>query len=420
MYRNVLTVLSAQLQQHVNRALKRFVSCTAAQLPRPLAPGHEEASVVRQEPYVEEVRLVRIFLEFKLYKLELGPDTLVALTAQEAALYMKQLLAIRRLEAASAQLYKERLVRGFCHLSTGQEACAVGLCSALRKEDNLVAGYRIHGLAYLMGATAKGVLSELTGKASGCAQGKGGSMHMYAPNFYGGNGIVGAQVSLGAGIALANKYRGTGGVCFALYGDGAANQGQIFECFNMAKLWKLPIVFVCENNNYGMGTSAWRSSSNTDYYTRGDFLPGIWVDGQDVLAVRSATRFAVQYAQQRGPLVMELCTYRYAGHSMSDPGTSYRTREEVNQVRQRQDPINRFRKVCLDMSLLTEKQLRIIDQSVREEMEQAIQTARHDEELPLSHLANDVYSGNCAELKLRGVHGHNLEHAHSKATSIHN
>lgn len=406
------------MRQQVSRMLQRCIGCTAAKLPRPLAPGQPETSIAEQKPVVQEVRLVRIAMDFKLHKLELGPDTLVALTALEAALYLRQLLAIRRLEAASAQLYKERLVRGFCHLSTGQEACAVGLCAALRKEDNLVAGYRIHGLAYLMGATAVGVLSELAGKSTGCAQGKGGSMHMYAPNFYGGNGIVGAQVSLGAGIALANKYRETGGVCFALYGDGAANQGQIFECFNMAQLWKLPMVFVCENNNYGMGTSAWRASSNTDYYTRGDFLPGVWVDGQDVLAVRSAARFAIQYAQQRGPLIMELCTYRYAGHSMSDPGTSYRSREEVQLVRQRQDPISRFRKVCLDISILSEQQLRIIDQNVHDEMEKAIQAARHDAELPLSHLGSDVYSHSCTEDKLRGVFGHNLEH--SKAVCVKN
>ncbi|XP_064546468.1 pyruvate dehydrogenase E1 component subunit alpha, mitochondrial-like [Drosophila montana] len=420
MYRMAVAVMLKQLQLQVNQLLPRSVRFTAAQLPRPLAPGHDLlGSGEKAVPHVEEVRLVRLQLDYKLHKLEMGPDTLVALTEREAALYYRQLVAIRRLEASAAQMYKDRLVRGFCHLYTGQEACAVGLCAALRPQDNLIAGYRIHGWAYLMGVTAAGVLAELTGRASGCAQGKGGSMHMYAPNFYGGNGIVGAQVSLGTGIALANKYRKNGAVCFALYGDGAANQGQIFECYNMSQLWKLPIVFVCENNNYGMGTSAWRASSNTNYYTRGDYLPGIWVDGQDVLAVRSATRFAIEHAQQRGPLVLELCTYRYAGHSMSDPGTSYRTREEVQQVRQRQDAIDRFRKICVEMSLLTQTQLLGIECDVRNEMEVAMKAARSDAELPLSHLCNDIYASSHAQLQLRGVVGHNLEHARSRTDTCH-
>lgn len=219
---------------------------------------------------------------------------------------------IRRLETAAGSLYKEKIIRGFCHLYSGQEACAVGMAAALRPNDDVITAYRCHGWTYLMGGSLNGILCELTGRSSGVARGKGGSMHMYVQNFFGGNGIVGAQVPLGVGIAFAQKYKGDHGVCIALYGDGAANQGQIFEVYNMAKLWKVPCIFVCENNGYGMGTSAERASANTNYYTRGDSVPGIWVDGMDVLAVREATRFAIEYAtsEKGGPILLETATYR--------------------------------------------------------------------------------------------------------------
>lgn len=230
----------------------------------------------------------------------------------------------------------------------------------MRPMDSIISAYRVHGWTYLMGVPVQGVLCELTGRKTGCARGKGGSMHMYAKNFYGGNGIVGAQIPLGAGIALANHYRGDGGVCLALYGDGASNQGQVFEAYNMSYLWNVPCIFVCENNGYGMGTSASRSSSNTDYYTRGDALPGIWVDGMDVLAVREATRFAIDYATKTGPLVMEVFTYRYSGHSMSDPGTSYRTRDEIQEVRQTRDPIMLFKNKITETGLVSEDEIKVM------------------------------------------------------------
>lgn len=188
---------------------------------------------------------------FKLHNLEEGPATQVTVTKEDALKYYSQMYMIRRLETAAGNLYKEKTIRGFCHLYSGQEACAVGMRAAMRPEDSCITAYRCHGWTYLMGVSVQGVLSELTGRAGGCAKGKGGSMHMYAPQFYGGNGIVGAQVPLGAGIALASQYKGTKGACIALYGDGAANQGQIFEAYNMAYLWKLPCIFVCENNGYG-------------------------------------------------------------------------------------------------------------------------------------------------------------------------
>lgn len=376
-----------------------------------------QAGIEEPQDQHEKVHVVRVQRDFKLHRLELGPSNLVTMKENDALLYYRQMLAIRRLEWAASELYKEKLIRGFCHLYTGQEACAVGMCAAMRPQDNLIAGYRIHGMAYLMGLTAQDVLAELLGRSSGCARGKGGSMHMYAPHFYGGNGIVGAQVALGTGIAWASRYQCSDGVCLACYGDGAANQGQIFESFNMAQLWRLPIVFVCENNNYGMGTSAWRASCSTNYYTRGDVLPGIWVDGQDVLAVRSAAQFAIEHAQQRGPLILELSTYRYAGHSMSDPGTSYRSREEVQQVRRQQDPVNIFRQLCLDKLNLPESLISKIEQDVRRECNEAINGAKSSTELPVSQLSNDVYADGGSQAKIRGIYEYNLPHlTHGKGT----
>lgn len=188
---------------------------------------------------------------FKLHRLDEGPETTVKLTKEDALKYYTQMQTIRRIETSAGNLYKEKIIRGFCHLYSGQEACAVGMKAAMRDVDNIISAYRVHGWTYLMGVSPLGVLAELTGLQSGCARGKGGSMHMYAPNFFGGNGIVGAQVPLGTGVGLACKYKGNGGMCLALYGDGAANQGQVFEAYNMAYLWKLPVIFVCENNNYG-------------------------------------------------------------------------------------------------------------------------------------------------------------------------
>lgn len=346
---------------------------------------------------------------FKLHRLENGPSTTVSVTKEQAQQYYTQMQTIRRIETSAGNLYKEKIIRGFCHLYSGQEACAVGMRAAMRDVDNIISAYRVHGWTYLMGVSPLGVLAELTGNQSGCARGKGGSMHMYAPNFYGGNGIVGAQVPLGAGVALACKYKKNGGMCLALYGDGAANQGQVFEAYNMAYLLKLPCIFVCENNGYGMGTSAERASCNTDYYTRGDTLPGIWVDGMDVLAVKSATEFAIDYVSNEGPLVMEVCTYRYSGHSMSDPGTSYRTREEIQEVRQKRDPITSFKERCIELGLLSTEEIKEIDNKVRKEVDTATAAAKADKEIPLEELWTDVYSKNL-EPKIRDIIGFNLQH----------
>ncbi|GAB6026430.1 hypothetical protein CHUAL_012630 [Chamberlinius hualienensis] len=330
---------------------------------------------------------------YKLYRVDNGPPTSVPCTREDALKYYRQMQGIRRMETAANNMYKEKLIRGFCHLYSGQEACAVGMEAAIKKDDAVITAYRAHGWCYTRGISLTGVLSELTGKASGCARGKGGSMHMYNDNFYGGNGIVGAQVPLGAGIAFAQKFKGTDGVTLALYGDGAANQGQIFETFNMAKLWNLPVIFVCENNGYGMGTSVERAAANTNYYSRGDLIPGIWVDGMDVLAVREATKFAVELCRAgKGPVMMETATYRYHGHSMSDPGTSYRTREEIQEVRQTRDPISSFRDKILSAELVTADELKKIDQEVREEVEKATQVAKTDSEVALEEICADIYA----------------------------
>ncbi|KAF9796190.1 hypothetical protein SFRURICE_010199 [Spodoptera frugiperda] len=340
---------------------------------------------------------------YKLHKLEKGPATTATLTSEDALKLYEQLAILRRIETASGNLYREKIIRGFCHLYSGQEAVAVGMRAAMRDVDTVITAYRCHGWTYLMGASVLGVLSELTGRRTGVSRGKGGSMHLYAKNFYGGNGIVGAQVPLGAGIGFAHKYKGDGGVNFALYGDGAANQGQLYEAYNMAKLWDLPCVFVCENNGYGMGTSMERSSASTDYYSRGDYIPGIWVDGMDVLATREATKFCIDWCTSgKGPLVMEMETYRYSGHSMSDPGTSYRTRDEIQEVRQTRDPITSYKDKILSNELATPDQLKEIDAKVRQEVDDATKQAKVEPEIGVEELAGDIYV-DCVDPVIRGV-----------------
>ncbi|CAG9763876.1 unnamed protein product [Ceutorhynchus assimilis] len=340
---------------------------------------------------------------FKLHKLTEAPATQVTLTRDEALEMYTQMHTIRRMETAAANLYKEKNIRGFCHLYSGQEAVAVGFKHALRPQDSVITAYRAHGWTYVMGVKPLGVMAELTGRQTGCARGKGGSMHMYADNFYGGNGIVGAQVPLGVGIAFAAKYKNTDGVCVTLYGDGAANQGQVFESYNIAKLWNLPCIFVCENNGYGMGTSTVRSSASTKYYTRGDYVPGIWVDGMDVLAVREAAKFAIKHcATGQGPIVMEAQTYRYSGHSMSDPGTSYRTREEVQEVRQTRDPIASLKEKIISSNLVTAEEIKKVDAQIKTDIDTATEQAKKDKEIGLDELSADITANHLGS-DIRGV-----------------
>ncbi|KAJ3016822.1 alpha subunit of pyruvate dehydrogenase [Thoreauomyces humboldtii] len=315
----------------------------------------------------------------------------------------KNMAQIRRLETASDQLYKAKLIRGFCHLSTGQEAVAAGMHAAIAKDDAIITAYRCHGFTLLRGASAMSILAELMGRRDGCSRGKGGSMHMFAHEFYGGNGIVGAQVPIGAGIALAQKYLEKGTMTFAMYGDGAANQGQVFEAYNMAKLWNLPVVFVCENNKYGMGTSDKRAAASTTYYTRGDYIPGLRVNGMDVLAVREACKYAREWTLSgKGPMVMEMSTYRYGGHSMSDPGTTYRTREEIQHMRSTNDPITGLKERILAHEIATEEDLKKIDKEARTEIDRAVVEAKESPEPDLSELFTDIHTKGNEPLFLRG------------------
>ncbi|KAB1281896.1 Pyruvate dehydrogenase E1 component subunit alpha; somatic form; mitochondrial [Camelus dromedarius] len=338
-----------------------------------------------------------------LYRLEDGPPVTAMLTREDGLRYYRVMQTIRQMELKADQLYKQKFIRGFCHLCDGQEACYVGLEAGINPSDHIITSYRAHGLCYTRGLSVQSILAELTGRRSGCAKGKGGSMHMYTKNFYGGNGIVGAQVPLGAGIALACKYKENKEVCLTIYGDGAANQGQISEAYNMAALWNLPCIFICENNRYGMGTSVERAAASTEYYKRGNFLPGLRVDGMDVLCVREATKFAADYCRSgKGPILMELQTYRYHGHSMSDPGVSYRTREEIQNVRSKSDPIMLLRDKMVNNKLASVEELKGIDVEVRQAIDEAAQFATTDPEPSLEDLGQHIYSSN-PPFEIRGA-----------------
>ncbi|CAX42522.1 E1 alpha subunit of the pyruvate dehydrogenase complex, mitochondrial precursor, putative [Candida dubliniensis CD36] len=316
-------------------------------------------------------------------------------TEKETLLKMyKDMIIIRRMEMAADALYKSKKIRGFCHLSVGQEAIAVGIENAITPTDTVITSYRCHGFAFMRGASVKSVLAELMGRRSGIAHGKGGSMHMFTNGFYGGNGIVGAQVPLGAGLAFSHKYKNDKAVTFDLYGDGASNQGQVFEAYNMAKLWNLPVIFACENNKYGMGTSAARSSAMTEYYKRGQYIPGLKINGMDVLATYQASKFAKDWASQgNGPLVLEYETYRYGGHSMSDPGTTYRTREEVQHMRSRNDPIAGLKAVLLEKDIASEDEIKSYDKAARKYVDEQVAAAEADAppEAKMDILFEDVY-----------------------------
>ncbi len=310
----------------------------------------------------------------------------------------ERMLLIRRFEERAGQLYGLGLIGGFCHLYIGQEAVAVGIQSALEGgKDSVITGYRDHGHMLAYGIDPKIIMAELTGRQAGISHGKGGSMHMFSTEhaFYGGHGIVGAQVPLGAGLAFAHKYREDGGICVAYFGDGAANQGQVYETFNMASLWNLPIVFVIENNQYAMGTSVKRSSAETHFYRRGTAfrIPGMDVNGMDVLEVRQATEIAIKHVRDGGgPVLMELNTYRYRGHSMSDPA-KYRTREEVQDVREKRDPIEHAKALLIERGI-SEDKLKDIDKDIRAKVSEAADFAESSPEPEASELYTDVLVGN--------------------------
>ena len=308
--------------------------------------------------------------------------------------YYEQMMLIRRFEEKAGQLYGMGLIQGFCHLYIGQEAVVVGLQATATERDTVITTYRDHGHMLACGMDAKGVMAELTGRRGGYSKGKGGSMHMFSreKRFYGGHGIVGASVPLGAGLAFAHLYTGDGGINYCYYGDGAANQGQVYEAYNMAALWKLPIIFVIENNRYAMGTAIERASAKTDFYRRGDAfgIPGMIVDGMNVLDVKAAgEEVAAKVRAGEGPYVMELQTYRYRGHSMSDPA-KYRTKEEVSEVRKTSDPIERLRALILDGGYSDEGALKEIDRKVKAIVNEAAEFAQTDPEPDPSELYTDV------------------------------
>jgi pyruvate dehydrogenase E1 component alpha subunit len=307
----------------------------------------------------------------------------------------RAMLLIRRFEEKAGQMYGMGLIGGFCHLYIGQEAVVVGMQMTVKPGDEVITAYRDHGHMLACGMDPKGVMAELTGRRGGYSKGKGGSMHMFSveKGFYGGHGIVGAQVPLGTGLAFTNRYRGNDNVSLTYFGDGAANQGQVYESFNMAKLWKLPVVYVIENNQYGMGTSVNRASATTDLSHRGRSfdIPGERVDGMDVRAVKAAGDKAVLWAREgNGPYILEMLTYRYRGHSMSDPA-KYRSREEVQKMRADHDPIEQVRGRILQSKWATEDEVKKIDAEIRDRINEASEFATHDAEPDPTELYTDVY-----------------------------
>ncbi|GLS18784.1 pyruvate dehydrogenase E1 component subunit alpha [Labrys miyagiensis] len=313
--------------------------------------------------------------------------------AQELQAY-REMLLIRRFEEKAGQMYGMGLIGGFCHLYIGQEAVVVGMQAATREGDQVITGYRDHGHMIAAGMAARGVMAELTGRRGGYSHGKGGSMHMFSVEkaFYGGHGIVGAQVSLGTGLAFANAYRSDGKVSLTYFGDGAANQGQVYESFNMAALWKLPVVYVIENNKYAMGTSVNRASAQTDFSRRGvSFnIPGEQVDGMDVRAVYAAAQKAIEHARSgKGPYILEMLTYRYRGHSMSDPA-KYRSKDEVQKMRTEHDPIEQSRARLLGEHGVSEEELKKIDSDIRDVVNEAADFATNDAEPDPSELWSDI------------------------------
>ncbi|WP_284263657.1 pyruvate dehydrogenase (acetyl-transferring) E1 component subunit alpha [Roseicyclus amphidinii] len=317
-------------------------------------------------------------------------------SADELKHYYREMLLIRRFEEKAGQLYGMGLIGGFCHLYIGQEAVVVGLEAAAEEGDKRVTSYRDHGHMLACGMDPKGVMAELTGREGGYSKGKGGSMHMFSKekHFYGGHGIVAAQVPIGAGLAFADKYLGNDRVTFAYFGDGAANQGQVAETYNMAQLWDLPCIFVIENNQYAMGTSVQRATKSPDFWERGAAygIKGEAVDGMDVLAVKAAGEKAVAHCRAgKGPYILEVMTYRYRGHSMSDPA-KYRTREEVQEMREKRDAIEHVRQMLLTGGHASEEDLKKIDKEIKEIVNEAAEFSKESPEPHLDELWTDIYA----------------------------
>jgi pyruvate dehydrogenase E1 component alpha subunit len=347
-------------------------------------------AVAQTKPAEEDVQELRPVTDRATQR-----SPILEFTKEEELHALRQMLLIRRFEEKAGQMYGMGLIGGFCHLYIGQEAVVIGMKMAMADGDQMITGYRDHGHMLACGMNPKGVMAELTGRRGGYSKGKGGSMHMFSleKSFFGGHGIVGAQVPIGTGLAFANKYRGNNSVSLTYFGDGAANQGQVYESFNMAELWKLPVVYVIENNRYAMGTSVARSSAQVDFSKRGASfsIPGTQVDGMDVRAVKAAAEDALAWCRAgKGPIILEMMTYRYRGHSMSDPA-KYRTKEEVDKMRTEHDPIEQVRQRLIDKKWMAEDELKKIDAAVRAVVNEASEFATHDAEPDASELYTDVY-----------------------------
>ena len=365
--------------------------------PAAKAPGKAAAATASAEPVMVDPGTDAASHELRSLQQAHANQKHYEASDAELLEFYEQMLLIRRFEERAGQLYGLGLIGGFCHLYIGQEAVAVGLQSALVVgKDSVITGYRDHGHMLAYGIDPNVIMAELTGRAAGISRGKGGSMHMFSTKhrFYGGHGIVGAQVSLGAGLAFGHKYTGDGGVCLAYFGDGAANQGQVYEAMNMASLWKLPIIFVIENNGYAMGTAVKRGSAETEFYRRGTAfrIPGMDVNGMDVLEVRQAAEVALEYVRAgNGPVLMELNTYRYRGHSMSDPA-KYRSREEVTEVKEKRDPIDGCKAYLLKRGV-TEDKLKDIDKRIRAVVTTSADFAESSPEPDPAELYTDILVG---------------------------
>lgn len=325
-----------------------------------------------------------------------------SISPEEALKVYGDMLLIRRFEERAAQLYGMGLIAGFCHLYIGQEAVVVGIQSILEPQDSLITAYRDHGHMLAAGMDPKGVMAELTGRSGGYSKGKGGSMHMFSreKNFFGGHGIVGAQVPIGTGLAFAHKYKEDKGVCITSLGDGAANQGQVYESYNMASLWKLPVVYIIENNGYGMGTSVARSSAGPNYFGRGQGwdIPGEKVDGMEILKVQEAAKRAVNHARSgKGPYILEMDTYRYRGHSMSDPA-KYRSKEEVEGVKENRDPLDYFKAYMLKTLKIPETQIKTIEDKIKVIVAEAVEFSKTSPEPDPSELYTDILNEGSATL----------------------
>ena len=309
----------------------------------------------------------------------------------------KQILLLRRFEEKAGQLYGMGLIGGFCHLYIGQEAVAVGIKEAIENDDAIITSYRDHGFMLVAGSCPKSIMAELLGKSTGCSKGKGGSMHMFdlEKGFYGGHGIVGAQVSLGTGLAFAHKYKGNNRISVTLYGDGACHQGQVYESFNMAKLWGLSVLYIIENNEYSMGTSVERPSSTKELYKRGESfgISGKQVDGMNFFTVYEAVKEATDFIRKNStPFLLEVKTYRYRGHSMSDPA-KYRTKEEVEEYKKHRDPLLLMKNFISKNNTISEEELKSIDKEVREIVKESTEFAQNSPEPPEEELYTDVYNG---------------------------